>query len=170
MDKRIIPFKNYIIFAFVSVISFVLVFYLANWYKEIRLEMNNTPIVGSVVSKVLIDELDNYVMENSTFVLYYSSSNDTSISGFERSFKKIIINNEIQHHIVYLDATITSQGRLKEVANKYLTNNINNIGLLVKPNLIVFKDRKITDILYTNSTKINIDVVKQFLIDNEVIE
>ena len=171
MDRKIIPFKNYLIFAIVSVTSFILVFYLANWYKEIRTEMNNSPIVGSVLSKVLIDELDNYIIENSSFVLYCSSSNDTSIASFEKSFKKLIINNEIQRHIVYLDTSvITSESRLKEVASKYLTSNINSDGLLVNPNLIIFKDRKITDVLYTNSTKINIEIVKQFLIDNEVIE
>jgi hypothetical protein len=171
MNKRIVPSNNYIIFGLVAIISFISAFYLANWYKDIRYEIENTPIINTIVPEVLIEEFDNYVVENSSFVLYLASSSDTSIRSFEKSFKKLIINNDIYRQIVYLDASkVANNDFYDHLKDKYLTGLLTKQDMSINPNVIVFKDRKIVDILYSKSTNINIDIVKQYLVDNEVIE
>lgn len=173
MEKRVIPLKNYLIFAMVAITSFGVVYNVAGWYKNVREEMNNTSIMPSVISEILSDELNNYLVDNASPVIYMASSKDKEIKTFEKEFKKLIINNEIADQIIYLDTSkIFDQTFYTKLITKYFSKQLidNKVTLDTIPNIMIFKDREVVSVLYKTNQSINKNTVELFLVVNEVIE
>lgn len=172
MTKREIPNKNYVIFMIVAIASFMIVFNLANWYKNTKEEYIDKSIMSDTVSEVYENDIDNYIVENESFVLYISSRNDTTIKEFEKDLAELIIDEDISNKVIYLDTRDISSnffdGFLTKHLNKEIITDLNSLDII--PNALYFKDHKITSVLYRINTTHDVDQVLQFLINNEVIE
>lgn len=172
MDKRVIPAKNYFIFAAISILSFILVFNLAEWYKDVREKLENTSVMPTVVSELLSEEFNNYIVENASPIIYLASSSDHNVKAFEKDFKALIIKKEISDQIIYLDTSkVTDSDFYSKLVSKYFDASLTKDGynLDVIPNIIIFKDRKVVSVLYKNEEEINKKDVELYLINNEVI-
>ena len=164
--KRKIPLKNYIILLAIALGTIFLVFYLRSWYNTSKEYYQNNSIMSDYLSQLKSDEINSYIIDNPDVVIYYASAKDTTIKSFEKEFRKLMEEYEINHNIIYIDSS-------KEENSNILTrlNGISNekIETLHVPNLIYIKEGKVNKILYPNETKINKRDVQNFLIKCEII-
>jgi hypothetical protein len=157
MEKRVIPLKNYLIFALVAILSFLFVFNLSRWYRQNKIY---TTSLSKVISEVLPSELKDYLTENGTIVIYASSSVDEKLEEFENEFKQYIIDNQIENMIIYYD--------VNKDDNKFFENELKTI--LTYPNLYLIKEHELSTKLYYETKEINLEEVKTFLELNEVVD
>lgn len=173
MEMRKIPKENYILLTAIAVISFVVVFSVANSYKEAREIYNNTSVMPTVLSEVLVEELDSYLLEHESIAIYFSSSKDQEIKKFEEQFKKMIIKEQIASDIVYVDTNkIVDQNFYKTFVTKYFSTELKNqkSNLDIVPNIVVFDEYKVRYVMYRNPKNINLEDVERFLLTTGVIE
>jgi hypothetical protein len=157
MEKRVIPLKNYLIFAVVAILSFLFVFNLSRWYRQNKIYSTN---LSKVISEVLPSELKDYLTENGTIVIYTSSSSDDKLEVFENEFKQYIVDNQIEKMIIYYD--------ISKDDNKFFENELKT--MLIYPNLYLVKEHNFSTKLYSESKEITLEEVKTFLELNEVID
>lgn len=173
MKKQNIPIKNYIILGILVVVTIFLTFYLSSWYKTSKEYKSQHSVVADLLSTIKIEDIDNYLIDNPNIVIYMASSKDNQIVDFENDFKNFVLKEEINDELVYLDtSTITSDNDYQRV-ERFFSDKLqkDNIKLVNKTNLLVVKDGKIFDIMYTSEKReINIEDVEQFLKIYEVIE
>ena len=162
MKENKIPVKNYFILAFIFLIGIGLTIYFCKWYEVIDTEKKQTPVIRGVIPEISSQELDNYVLENPTTVLYLCTSDNMKCRNFEKDFKKYIIKESMENYIVYVNLTNINQVKfVKDFNNNYeyktkLTPNY--------PALIYFNDGKISDMIEgTNSNKLTLSKAKDFL-------
>lgn len=170
---RKIPKENYILLAAIAVVSFVVVFSVANSYKEAREIYNNTSVMPTVLSEVLVEELDSYLLEHESIAIYFSSSKDQEVKKFEEQFKKMIIKEQIASEIVYVDTNkIVDQNFYNTFITKYFSSELKNqkSNLDIIPNIVVFDEYKVRYVMYRNPKNINLEDVERFLLTTGVIE
>ena len=163
MKKKMIPKKNYIILAALTVFTVLLCFYLVSWYKTIDNYNKNNSVMTSVISEINIDSLSNILLENPDVIIYLSSSKDADVKSFEKQFKKIVVNNDLSDEIVYIDISKKENKNVTNVLiDNYLSKGI-SLKKIVYPNILIFKEGKIYNILYLNKTNITkVDALKFF--------
>ena len=167
MKENKIPVKNYFILAFIFLIGIGLTLYFCKWYEVIDTEKKQTPVIRGIIPEISSQELDNYVLENPTALLYLCTSDNMKCRNFEKDFKKYIIKNSMENYIVYVNLTNVNQVKfVKEFNNNYefktkLTPNY--------PALIYFNDGKIRDMIEgTSSNKLTRSKAKDFIEKNKI--
>ena len=98
--------------------------------------------------------------------MLYASAKDANIKSFEKQFKKLMEEQEISDHIIYIDS---SKGENNNIVSKLNAISDKKIEGLNMPNLIYIKEGKVNKILYLNETQINKRDVQNFLIRCGVI-
>ena len=171
MKKKIVPKKNYIIFLIIAICTVVLSLYLACWYKTLEDYTKNNSVVSEIIYEIESDSFSSYLLDNPDIVVYISSSKDESVKGFEKQFKKIIVNNDLSNSIVFLDIAKeeNSQGP-ENLKLNFLTKKYLSLKEIPYPNLIKFENGEIIDMLYVKKNKITKDDVVKFLKKNGLIE
>lgn len=149
---RKIPKKNYFILFLLAVIVVVVCFVLMNLYNSNRVVTYNSP-VKSVINEIKYDDLESYLQENLNIVLYINDSNDSDEKQ-ELDIKKIIMDNNVQQYVVYIEKN-------DDLTKEYsLDDN--------SPIFVAYQDGKISEVLsldlYTE------EEVESFLVRNGVIE
>jgi hypothetical protein len=89
-------------------------------------------------------------MDNPVAVIYLASSKNTDIRSFEKSFKKLINEEEIEDSIIYMDTyKIVDDNFYLNLKNNYFSEELkkSDVTLSANPNIIVIEDRQIIDIL-----------------------
>ncbi|NLL44984.1 MAG: hypothetical protein GX247_04910 [Mollicutes bacterium] len=174
MNKRDIPLKNYFILGIIVIVTVILTFYLASWYKTSKGYQMQNAVITNVLSAIRVEDIDNYLIDNPNIIIYIASSKDEKIKDFEKDFKKFILKHEIIDEFVYLDtSTITNDNDYQKIEKHFsttlakITKKINN-----KTNLLIVRDGKVLDMMYKNETNIviNQEDVIHFLKMYEVIE
>ena len=161
--------QNYLIVLFMFLICIGVVLYISKIYKIQKEEQQKIPILRDVILEIYKDDLEHYVMDNSTSVIYMCTTMENNCQTFEKSFKKLLQKNNYNDEIIYLNLTDLDQEEfVKEFNKEYsykmeLTTNY--------PAFVLFEDGKIKTILQGNSKKpLTIDKVKNFLELNEIGE
>ena len=76
-DKKI-SIKNYIIVVVMFIAGMGITLYLCNWYNVYDEYQKQTPVIRGILSEITNEELEHYVMENPTTVIYMcTASNPT---------------------------------------------------------------------------------------------
>lgn len=155
MEKRKISLKNYVI-AFVIVLLVVLgSLYACSWYKTIKEYNLNKSVIADTVNKIELETLESYITDNSNFIMYLASSNDEDVKSFERKFKRYIKNNSLNNEIIYLDIKDYDSEQILNTLLNYKSENLKNLKNIPFPNLLIFENGKVEDILYLRKTSIN---------------
>lgn len=166
MEKKI-PLKNYIILAVTLIITVILVIYFYLWQKAYEESKTNTIIMDEYIQKINYNELNNYLIENKSTVIYSSVVGSQKTSNFEKKFVKVIQDNSLKNSILYLDLTevVKNKNTKKELLEKYpeLNNNIKD------PLIIVFNNNKVTSVYNIKSNNYNIDSLIEFLEKEDII-
>ena len=161
-EKRKGGLKNYLILAAIFLAGIGVTFYLCNMYKVYDEYQKQTPVIRDTLSEITYDELEHYILENPTTVIYMCTSSEMVCRNYEKGFKKLIKSKELQDEIVYLNLSNLDQEKFIEEFNS-------NYNFKVKlttyyPAIAVFEDGKITSILQGNAEeKLTVVKTKQFI-------
>ncbi len=149
---RDIPKKNYIVLMLIAFGVIVLCFVFMNMYNKNNKDIY-VPIVKDIIHEIKYEDLDNYLQENPDVVLYINDSSKKN-DDLEKYLKKIIVENNIQQYVVYIEKD-------KNITEKW---NLNSNS----PIFISYKDGKTTEIL--SQKKYTDEEVGNFFLRNGVIE
>ena len=110
--------------------------------------------VKEVVNQITYDDLENYLQENPDVVIYIYDDTKKNGKETDRDFKKIIVDNDIQHYVAYINKD-------DDVIKKYDLSSNN-------PIFIAYQGGVITEIL--NKESYSSDEIQSFLVRNKVID
>lgn len=161
--EREIAFKNYIILALVLIITIIGVIYIFMWYSSKEKSKLELPILDDYIMPINYNELNDYIVENKDAVIYTSVLNDVNIRLFENKFKNVIIKNNLNSSILYLDLTneIKDTNVLLKMEKKYGTK-------VDIPSVMVFRDGVLTDVYNIKEDNYNIKKLEKYL-EKEVV-
>ncbi len=166
---RKIPVKNYIILLVIFLATFLLVYYLYRFYIVYSDYQKQTPIIREVLPEITYQELDHYVRESPSVVIYMCTASDDVCRNFEKNFKKLIIKKELTNYITYVNLTNADLEQFQIQFNSrytYKQKLENNY-----PTLVVFEDSEVRDIIQNSKNeKLTIEEVDQFLKRNKIGE
>lgn len=154
---REIPKKNYFILFIVIVFSLLIAFYFRNWYKAYEDSYLSKSIVGNYLFQINYKELDNYLVENQSAIIYVSKVGNEKIRNFEKKFINAINQNDLKNKILYLNLN-NYKG---DINNKYTINDMNITSV---PNISVFKNGKLDDIYVIDVDGYNMEKIISYLI------
>lgn len=154
---REIPKKNYFILFIVIVLSLLIAFYFRKWYKAYEDSYLSKSIVGNYLFEINYKELDNYLVENQSAIIYVSKVGNEKIRNFEKKFINAINQNDLKNKILYLDLS-NYKG---DTNDKY---TINDKDITSVPNISVFKNGKLDDIYVIDVDGYNMEKIISYLI------
>ncbi len=133
--------KNYLILGIIYAVVIIIVLYLASWYRTYREYQEEIPVLTNVVPVMNQEELNHYIMENPSFILYVCSASDKTCRDFETDFKAEIEANGWKDDIAYINIAKENEASyLEDLVNQYATTDLE---LTRTPVLIAFQDGKI---------------------------
>ncbi len=156
-EKKKGGLKSYLILAAIFLVGIGITLYLCNLYKVYDEYQKQTPVIRDTLSEITSDELEHYILENPTTVIYMCTSSEMVCRNYEKDFKKLIKSKELQDEIVYLNLSDLDQQKfIEEFNNKY---NFKVKLTTYYPAIVVFEEGKITSVLQGNEEE-NLTVVK----------
>lgn len=161
--------KNYIVLIVIFALGIGLTIYFCNWYHVYDEYQKQTPVIRGILQEITNEELEHYIMENPTTVIYMCTSSDMVCRNYEKDLKKLVETENLQETIVYLNLTNLDIDKfIEDFNNKYphkikLTKNY--------PTLVIFEDGKIINSLQgKENEKLTISKTKQFIEINKIGE
>ncbi len=168
-NKKIEP-KNYVILLVIVLVTIFAVFYMRNLYIMSKVYYTDNSVMLDVVKEVQQDELQNYLVENPKIVLYVSSKQNQDIKNFEKTFKNIVVKEELEDDILYLNSDNINNDQLKQMlkdsANKNIKNKIDNDSIVT---MYIIENGKVTNII-TDAEKQSKNKIRTLLQKYGVIE
>ena len=160
---------NYIILLIICFCFIAFVFYICKIYTIKEEEKLKVPVISGELLEIYKDDLDHYIMDNPSSIIYVCTADDEKCRFFEKDFKKLLKKNDYMNQIIYLNLTDVDQESFLEEFNKKYDSKTKLSGNY--PAFILFEDGKIKSILQGKSSKtVNIRKLKQFLEINEIGE
>ena len=160
-NKKMI--KNYFALALIFLAVILLVWYICRWYAVYNEYEKETPIIrGTLNYEINVDDFDNYILENPSSVIYMCTAEEEKCRIFEKDFKKIIVSNNLQDSIIYLNFSDSD-------IDKFISEFNNNYKYKIKltknyPLLVEFVDGNVTGIVQGDNDKVlSITKMKQFI-------
>ena len=161
--------KNYVLLILLFIASIGLVFYLRELYEVNKKEQLKTPVIDGALLEIYETDLEHYVLDNPTTVIYMCTADNEKCRVFERDFKKLLKKKNYDDQIIYLNLTDLNQESFVNNFNekyKYKTKLTTNY-----PAFVLFEDGKIKNILQGNDKEgLTLVKVKQFLDLNKIGE
>lgn len=154
---REIPKKNYFILFIVIVLSLMIALYFRKWYKAYEDGYLSKSIMGNYLFEINYKELDDYLVENQSAIIYVSKVGNENIRNFEKKFINAINQNDLKNKILYLDLS-NYKG---DTNNKY---TINDKDITSVPNISVFKNGKLDDIYVIDVDGYSMEKIISYLI------
>ena len=155
-----IPVKNYIYLSIIVIASIFIIFYLYRWYdtyRESKLNisiMNNyLSVINYNVSLMTNSRFYDYIIENKNAIIYVSKLGDEKINKFEKSFKNMVIENDLRNSMLYLDVTNDNFDVVKEKLQI-------NTSL---PCIVVYTNGKITDVYSITNNNYDMKKLNKYL-------
>ena len=161
-QERKIGIKNYIILALIFTVSVIITLYLCNVYNVYQESKRQIPVIRGTLSEITSEELEHYISENPTIMMYICTASDETCRKYEKSLKKYVVREELQDVIVYLNLVPEEAQSFSEGFNEKYAGN-----LKLKDNypaLVIFDDGKVTHLLQAKQNeKLTITKTKQFM-------
>lgn len=148
-----IPVKNYIYLSIIVIASIFIIFYLYRWYDTYRESKLNISIMNNYLSVINYNELDDYIIENKNAIIYVSKLGDEKINKFEKSFKNMVVENDLKNSMLYLDVTNDNFDIVKEKLQI-------NTSL---PCIVVYTNGKITDVYSITNNNYDMKKLNKYL-------
>lgn len=158
-----IPLRNYFILVGLLIVSSIAVLYFTNWYKELQ---KNSSIMPQYFGELKGSEIDNYIIENTDFIIYMSSKENNKMKNFEKKLKKMLVSKNLLNETIYINIDEFNEKSLKEFVQKYSDKEYT--VSLKDAIILIFENQKIKNIFVKNADEINVNDVQEFLIENGV--
>ncbi len=160
--ERKISIKNYLILALIFLVATAITLYLCNVYnvyQDMKLEI---PVIRGTLSEITSEELEHYVSENPTNLIYICTANDERCRNYEKGLKKLINNEELQNEIVYLNISAEEKVNFVKSYNEKYTSRVKLTEQF--PALVALEEGKTVHILQPkNNEKLTISKTHQFI-------
>lgn len=150
-ELRNIPSKNYIILVIILLISLGLVYYFHLWYRAYNENILSTSLMSKYLDNINYNELDNYLIENNSAIIYVSVLNNEKINKFEKEFKNLFKKKKIKYNLLYMD----------------VTNDINsfnysysNVGV---PSIMIFNNGKLSIVYKIDPNDYRLNEIKEYI-------
>lgn len=164
-----IPTVNYVKVVVLCLVTIFAVITLSNNYKKrIQYERANQDVM-SFLSTVKYEELSSYLVENHDGFIYIASSSDSSLEDFEQSLKEYILSADLEKYFVYLDSSNFTDDMYKDMQESLLSSQVSK-QVISQPNILAIQNGKIVSVLYSTSSTITLEDVKNFVNTYEGIE
>ncbi len=161
-EERKITSKNYAILALIFIVATIITLYLANVYTVYQESKLEIPVIGDTLSEITSEEIDHYISENPSTMLYICTASDQKCRAYEKDLKKLIVREELQEYIVYLNLKPEEKESFTESFNeKYskrlkLTTNY--------PALVALDEGRVIHLLQSKENeKLTITKTQQFI-------
>ena len=167
-DKKLM--KNYFLLILIFLVCIGFVLYLCNMYKVYDQYQKETPVIRGAIQEIVPDDLEHYVLDTPTTVIYMCTSYDEECRTFEKDFKKYLSKQEWNNEIVYLNLSDLDQ---EEFVNSFNSTYPYKKSSLTShyPAFVLFEDGKVNGLLQGKKDKeLTITKVRQFLELNEIGE
>lgn len=168
-NDRVIEKKNIIILIIIYLIGIGLTLYFCRWYQVIDQNKKSVPIIRGTLSELTYSELDDYLLENPTSIIYLCTSNSQQCRNYEKDVRKYFINSGLSETVIYVNLTNIDQTKFVKKFNqdyKYKTKLTTNY-----PAIIYFEDGEIKDMIQgKKGNTLTLNKTKEFFKDNEIGE
>ena len=126
--------KNYVILAVIYIAVILVVLYLASWYNTYSEYKREIPVLKDVVSFISPEEVDHYLTENPSPILYLCTASDSDCREFEENIKQDLEEKNYQElTYVNLESLSDKSGFLQELLDKYGQDfSIERVPCLIK--------------------------------------
>ena len=136
--------QNYVILVVIYVVVIVLVLYLASIYNSCKSYQKEIPVLKDVVLEINPSEVEHYLTENPSPILYLCSASNEECREFEESIKASLEDN------AYQDLTYVNLENVDD-ERSYLTKLLDDydgssFSITRIPCLIKFTDGRVTAI------------------------
>lgn len=150
---RIVPKKNYFILLLLSLVVIVLTLFLRSFYNN---NLRPTSDIYNYAKIIKSDQLDLYLDENPSTIIYISDKYNLDNADLEEELKQKIISLNLYDNFVYLDKSELSDKIVLHFNDEYQTD----FSLDKMPALIIINDKKVIFSYYslTKDTLNNIDL------------
>ena len=133
--------QNYVILVVIYIVVILLVLYLASLYNTYKNYQKEIPVLQNIVSEINPSEVEHYLTENPSSILYLCTASDNDCRDFEETMKSPLEKNDYED-LVYVN--------LEEVDDKItFVNNLlagTDYSIDRVPCLIKFTDGMATDV------------------------
>lgn len=156
--------QNYVILVVIYVVVIVLVLYLASLYNSYKSYQKEIPVLKDVVLEINPSEVEHYLTENPSPILYLCTASDNDCREFEETMKSPLDKNNYED-LVYVN--LESVDDKTAYVNELLEGS--DFTVLRTPCLIKFTDGVVTDVEDgLNGAVLTRDEALNFLDANEV--
>ena len=154
--------KNYLILAALFIATTGLILYLCQLYKVYEEYQKQTPVIRDTLSEITYQDLEHYILERPTTVIYMCTASDMVCRNYEKNFKKLIKSKELQETIVYLNLSNVDQDKFIEEFNDKYPSKFKLTSRY--PALVVFEEGKLINLLQgKDDEELTIVKTKQFI-------
>jgi len=87
-QKRNIKLKNYVILVLLFLAGIGITLYLCELYRVYDEYQKQTPVIRDTLSEITSEDLEHYILENPTTVIYMCTSSDMICRNYEKDLKK----------------------------------------------------------------------------------
>ena len=146
--------KNYVLLSILFVSCIFLTLYFCKWYEVYKEYEREIPVIRGSLSEITPEELEHYVIDNASAIIYMCMANDDECRTFEKEFKKYIQKNGITDEVIYLNLTGIDQEQFLNDFNQTYQFKIKLNGKY--PAFVVLLSKMRADTFVTNIYAINI--------------
>lgn len=155
---RQIPKKNYYILVVLLIVTVLLTLSLSYVYKNKEKLASN---FYEYSNKIKPQEFDEYMIENSDFIMYISDKYDLTYEEFESSFKEKLEKLNLKNNLIYIDKNDIDKEFLNKIKKEY------NINIEIKDTPIIIV---VVDNFVIKNVSVDTDSNVDTLIEYEVFE
>lgn len=164
-----IPKTNYILFVIMILAVILVLFFITSLYRNRVNEMKEIPVIRDYLLEINPAEVDNYIIEHPSAVLYICQPSDDVCRNFEKKFKKFAESNNLYNYVTFVNLNNTD---VYEFFDKFNINYVTKKEITTNyPVVVLFEDGKVKSFVQGKKDKsLTVDDVKYFLKINEVGE
>lgn len=153
LPKKGISLKNYIYLLVMIVLFLGSLYYLYAWFIIYKNDLKNGLIISSYIQGINYNDLENYIVENDNVTLYVFSTDNEYNNDFENMLTNIIVDNNLQKKLIYLDVSDNFND------GKY---NITNIEFKNTPLFVTFNSGEIINSYDVKTHNYDINKVENY--------
>ena len=162
MLRTKIPRKNYIklfLILFFSLIVCTIIFIIYNNWNN-----NDLPILRNKVSEIEVNDVDNYISENETVLLYFGVVKDENSEKIEKEMLDMIDKDNVDFVYVNITNLKNKKSYFKSFNEKYSDGKM----ITNYPAFVYIENEKIVDIIQRDDRYLEIEDVENFIKINEI--
>ena len=165
-NKKKIGTKNYILLILLFLAGIALTLYLCKWYQVIDQNKKSVPIIRGTLSEITDQELDDYLLENPTSIIYLCTSDSQQCRNYEKDVRNYFVNSGLSETIIYINLTNIDQTKF---IKKFNQKHHYKVKLSTNyPAIIYFADGEIKDMIQgKKGNTLTLNRTKDFFKSNE---